>query len=316
MNGSFLVRAVAKNIVQSMKVLVTGGSGFVGAEICHRLVAAGYLPRLVVRNRRKHRLLPDSNVEYVQGNVLDISSLTHACAGVDAVIHLVGIISEMGENTFERIHVAGTENVMQAATAAGVKRFIHMSALGTRTDARSRYHQSKWKGETIVRESPLPFTVFRPSLIYGRHDHFVNLFAKISKFSPIVPLMGRPSAEFQPVGVEQVSAAFVKALEEPRAVGQTFDLAGPERFTMREMIGCILEVTRRRRLLLQVPRALAQMQARVLEWFFPLVLRKAPPLNGDQLLMLEEDNTGAPAEADEIFSLRHPAFRQGISRYL
>ena len=110
---------------------------------------------------------------------------------MDAVIHLVGIISEVGRSTFEDIHISGTRNIVMTAQKAGIKRFVHMSALGARPNSVSRYHQSKWTAEEIVRGSGLDYTLFRPSIIYGPGDHFVNLFARMARFSPVLPVMGQ-----------------------------------------------------------------------------------------------------------------------------
>src|SRR5258708_10127125 len=131
-------------------------------------------------------------VQVRAGNVLDASSLPPGLPGVDAVIHLIGIISEIGENTYENVHARGTQNMVAAARQAGARRFVHMSAMGTRPGAASRYHQTKWAGEETVRQSGLDFTVFRPSLIFGPHDQFVNVFAKIIRWSPVVPILGNP----------------------------------------------------------------------------------------------------------------------------
>jgi NADH dehydrogenase len=296
-----------------MNVLVTGGTGFVGREILRELVASGHRVRILSRGTWKS---PGQSDNTVPGNVLDAASLPQAFAGVDAVIHLVGIISEVGEQTFEHVHVLGTQNVVSAAEQAGVKRFVHMSALGSRPNAVARYHQSKWAAEEIVRGSGLDWTIFRPSIIYGPGDGFVNLFARIIRRSPIVPIMGNGESKFQPVTVESVAIAFVKALAEPPAVRQTFDLCGAEVFTLNEIVDAILTVMQRQRLKLHVPLAAARFQAALLEFIYPKVLGKAAPLNRDQLHMLQEDNTGETRAATDLFGLDHPPFRQRIARYL
>jgi len=206
--------------------------------------------------------------------------------------------------------------MLAAARQAGVKRFIHMSALGTRPNAVSRYHQSKWAAEEAVRHSGLEFTIFRPSLIYGPRDQFVNLFAKIIRLSPVVPIIGSRSARFAPVAVETVGKAFVSSVSEPKSVGQTYDLCGLETFTLSGLIDQILEVMQRKRMKLHVPAGLARCQAALLEFIFPQLLRKAPPLNRDQLIMLQEDNVGNAERANELFGLKAASFREGIRRYL
>ena len=179
-----------------MKVFVTGATGFVGGEILKGLHQVGNPICFLARrptDRRAQELISQYAAEVKAGNVLEAKSLEGALDGIDAVIHLVGIISEVGESTFENIHTRGTQNMVTAAQQAGVRRFVQMSALGTRPNAVSPYHQTKWAAEELVRRSGLEFTIFRPSLIYGRRDHFVNLFAKIIRFSPVVPVMIRPS---------------------------------------------------------------------------------------------------------------------------
>ena len=299
-----------------MKVFVTGATGFVGDEIVRQLHQTGHSVRMLVRKKRRDETRDEAGAEIHVGNILDPESLRGAVKRIDAVIHLVGIISEVGESTFENVHVRGTGNVVAAAREQGVKRFIHMSALGTRANAVSRYHKTKWGAEEIVRGSGLEFTIFRPSLIFGPGDMFVNLFAKIIRLSPVVPILGRRDAKFAPVAIETVAGAFVKSLPEGRAVGQTFDLAGPEVFTLSEMMDQILTVMRRKRLKVHIPAAMARIQAGLLEFLFPKVLGKAPPLNRDQHIMLQEDNVGNAQPANELFGLRPVQFREGIAKYL
>ena len=289
-----------------MKVLLTGATGFVGREVAQELAAAGHHLRVLARNggsRSVQELAERYRAEIRLGDVTAPETLRAALERTDAVIHLVGIISEVGQSTFENVHTRGTQNLVAAAQRAGVRRFVHMSALGTRPGARSRYHQSKWAAEELVRHSGLDYTLFRPSLIFGAHDHFVNLFARIIRLSPVLPVMGSGKARLQPVAVETVATAFVKALTEPKALGQTFDLCGPERFSFNELLDQILGAMGRKRLKLHVPLGLARCQARTLELFFGRLFGKAPPLNREQLLMLQEDNVGNPESANELFGL-------------
>ena len=302
-----------------MKVFVTGATGFVGLEILRQLREAGHSIRLLARNRNSPRVQQARSrwgAEVHPGDVLDAASLDGALNGIDAVIHLVGIIAEVGESTFERVHTDGTRNIIAAAQPARVRRFVHMSALGTRPNAASRYHQTKWAAEELVRRSGLQFTIFRPSLIYGPQDQFVNLFARIIRRSPVVPLLGSPGARFQPVAVEAIAAAFVRSLCEPASAGQTYDLCGPQALTLSEIVDHVLAVLRRKRLKLQVPLGFARCQAAGTEFVFRRLLRKASPLSRDQLIMLQEDNVGNPGPADEVLGLTHVPFRAGIARYL
>lgn len=302
-----------------MKVFLTGGTGFVGREILAALHRAGYVARLLVRDPdldKARELAARYGAELRAGNVLDSNSLIRALDGMNAVIHLVGIISEMGENTFENVHALGTENVIGAARDAQVERFVHMSALGTRADAASRYHQSKWAAEEALRHSDLDYTIHRPSLIFGPGDQFVNVFARLMRFSPVVPLMAAENARFQPVDVGTVASAFVRSVAEPRSIGQTFDLCGPEALTLAEMVEAISVVTRRERLKIRVPLSLARWQASIFEKVYPRLFKKAPPLNRDQLIMLQENIRGNPQPANALFGLKPIGFREGIAQYL
>lgn len=302
-----------------MNVLVTGGTGFVGMEILRLLHNTGHRPHLLTRDPQSPSSKAASDLcggRVRVGNVLESDSLPKACSGMDAVIHLVGIISEIGEQTFENVIARGTQNMVFAAKNAGVPRFLHMSAIGARAGAASRYHQSKWTAEERVRRSSLGWTIFRPSIIYGPGDGFVNLLAKIIRWSPMVPVFGDGQTKFQPVTVKCVGTAFLKTLAEPRTIGETYDLCGPETLTYEEMLAQIAAVLGRRRLVVHLPIGMARAQARLFETLFPKWLHRPPPLNCDQLVMLQEDNVGNPGPANELFGLRHGTFREGIAAYL
>jgi NADH dehydrogenase len=191
-----------------------------------------------------------------------------------------------------------------------------MSALGTRPDARSRYHRTKWAAEEAVRASGLDWTILRPSLIYGPEDHFVNLYAGMARWLPVLPVMGNGLNQLQPVCVENVARCFVGALNQPASIGRVIDLCGPDRLTFLEVIEAILAASGRRRMKLRIPLALARLQAAALEKLCPLLLHKAAPLNRDQLLMLQEDNVGDEATARNLFQLEHPPFAEGIRRWM
>jgi len=295
-----------------MRVVVTGGTGFVGREIVGQLVREGHSVRVVSRGVRS----PVPGADRVCGSVLEPESLPAAFRGCEAVVHLVGIISEIGKQTFEQVHAEGTRHVIAACEVVGIRRLVHMSALGTRAGARSRYHQSKWHGEERVRASQLAWTVFRPSLIYGPGDGFVTLFARMARWSPVLLVLGSGRQQFQPVAVKEVAQCFVGALRHPESAGRTFDLCGPERLTMNELLRAIASVMGRPRLQLHLPWKMASLQARILECVFPVVFRSAPPLNRDQVLMLQEDNIGDPEPAWRLFGIEPVRFSDGIRAFL
>jgi uncharacterized protein YbjT (DUF2867 family) len=294
-----------------MKVLVTGATGFIGTAVCAALTSAGVEVRRLARTTARNSRAAGA-VESIAGSVLEPSSLRGVCAGCDAVVHLVGIISECREQTFEAVHVEGTRAILRAALDAGVSRFVQMSALGTRPGAVARYHRSKWEAEELVRGSGLDWTVFRPSLVYGAGGGFTSLMEKMSRWSPVMPVIGSGKGLLQPVAVEDVARCFAAAAISRASTGKTFDLCGLERLTFEEVLKTILAAKRRRRLLLHLPVPVARVQARLLEAVYPAVFGVAPPLNRDQILMLAEDNTGDPAPAMAAFGFRPLNFRERI----
>lgn len=311
MSGSRGASHGSRTNLSQVKILVTGGSGFVGKVVVERLLARGHSIRVLARGTRP---APGGTCETVQGSILRPGSLPAACREVDAVVHLVGIISEVGDQTFERVHTEGTRNMLHAAQSAGIRRFIHMSALGTRPDAVARYHRSKWEAEVAVRASGLDWTIFRPSLIYGPGDGFVGLFARMAEWSPVLPVIGTGQSRVQPVAVEDVGHCFASAPTTPASVGRTFDLCGPRSYPFDRVIRMILEATGRHRGVVHLPLPIARLQAGILESVFPRILDQAPPLNRDQIQMLEEDNVGDPVPASEAFGFVPRSFEDGLAR--
>ena len=294
------------------QIVVTGATGFVGHEVVKQARMEGYPVRAIVRDPKPaERWAEQNGVELFHGNVIYAPSLEGAFSGAKCVIHLVGIIHERKENTFERVHVEATRNVLDAAMKAGVKRYLHMSALGTRAGGRSRYHQTKWAAEELVRKSSLAWTIFRPSLIYGPGDISINVLAKMVRRAPFVPVLGHGNSKIQPVSVENVANCFVAAIRNDQAAGKTYDLCGPVAFTWNELYDKLLAFYGLRKPKLHLPLPVARLQAAVFE-----KLLRNPPFNRDQLIMTEEDNAGDPKPAEQDFWLKQESFEQGLARYL
>jgi NADH dehydrogenase len=291
------------------RVFITGATGFVGRAVVQALRAEGHAVRCLVRRGSERDLHGFEAIERVEGDVLDpAAALEAAISGCDTVVHLVGIIREYPSRgiTFERIHHEGTRNVVQAAVAAGARRFLHMSALGTRAGARSRYHQTKWAGEEAVRGSGLAWTIFRPSIIYGEGDGFLSLLAGMVKRLPVVPVLGDGRNRLQPVQIEQVAAGFARAVTHDASTKQTYDVAGPDALTMLDVVTMLAAALHRRIHLVRVPLTLVRPMTSA--------LHRLPsfPLTPDQLLMLEEDNVGDPQSFYTAFKLTPVPFRLGL----
>src|SRR5262249_35079029 len=196
------------------RIFVTGGTGFVGKHVIRALVAHGFLVRCLVRPGSEADLKGFESIDRVPGNVLRPDDLVASAEGCAALVHLVGIIRERRSHgvTFERMHAQATVNMLALAKRAGITRYLQMSALGTRPGARSAYHQSKWRAEEAVRQSATQWTIFRPSVIFGRGDEFVSVLAGMVRRLPLVPVLGDGMYRLQPVAVEHVAEGFARAL--------------------------------------------------------------------------------------------------------
>ena len=297
-----------------MNILVTGATGFVGTALVEGLVSASHGVRGLVRrmDSPRARRLAGLGVELVEGDVTDGESLRRAAAsGVDAVVHLVGILAETREASFEAVHVEGTSNVVEACRAAGVRRFLHMSSLGTRAGGRSLYHRSKWRAEQIVREAGLDYTIFRPSVIFGPGDSFTNIFARILRIVPVAALPGDGKNLMQPVHIDDVTAALVRSFAMEETVGAVLELGGPERLSFDEIIDAVAAALGRRAVKLHIPTALMRPVAALAERLLP-----APPLTRDQLLMLDEDNVTDHNALEEVFGMEPRRLADGLKSYL
>jgi uncharacterized protein YbjT (DUF2867 family) len=249
-------------------VCVIGGSGFLGQHVVHRLAAQEIFVRIPTRRREKAKeliLLP--TIDVVNADVHDPRALARLVAPVDAVINLVGILHETGRETFERNHVELPRKIVAACREHGIKRLVHVSALKASLDAPSAYLRSKAEGEGQIRSAQatgLQTSVFRPSVIYGRDDHFLNFFAKLARVAPVLPL-ACPSARFQPIFVEDVARAIVQSLGDARTFGQTFNVCGPRAYTLRELVDFVCRTLGLQRKVIGLSPSLSMLEAVVLE---------------------------------------------------
>lgn len=243
-------------------LLVVGGSGFIGRHLVAELAARGI--RVTVPSRRRERakhliLLP--TVDVVDADVLARGVLERLMAGKQAVINLVGIL----HGDFRRLHVELPQAIVNASRSAGVRRVLHMSALGASRDAPSEYLRSKAMGEeAVLAARDLDVTVFRPSVVFGPDDRFLNLFAQLSRFLPALAL-ACPKAQFQPVYVGDVAQVMAAALGETGSFGKRYDLCGPHLGTLRQLVEYVCAVTGRRRLVIGLSPRLSMLQAWMLE---------------------------------------------------
>lgn len=294
-----------------MLIAVTGATGFVGRHIATVLARRGHAVRALVRSPSQARALETLGVELVPGDLADAAALATLTRGASAVVHLVGIIMETGRATFHAVHVEGTRRVVEAARAAGVGRFVYMSAVSARDEPDATpYHRTKWQAEQLVRTSGLSHAVFRPSIISGPESPPIRTLARLHRWSPVVPVFGDGHFPTQPVWVEDVARAFALAVEQPALAG-AFELGGPEVLTYEEFLLAIGRAARHPRPLVHLPLGLARAAAAAFD-----LLGAAAPLTSDQLQMLVE-GSATPANAIEsVFGIRPVPFEQGLNRYL
>ena len=278
------------------KVTILGGAGFVGSSIVAKLDAAGYQVSVLTRHRERAKhliLLP--NVQVLACNINDNHALMAALKDTDAVINLVGILHENGKSSFEAMHHQLPRRVAQMCEELGISRLLHMSALRAGKLAPSQYLRSKAAGEAAVSEfnKKLNITIFKPSVIFGRGDSFINLFANLIKFLPVVAL-AKPEAKFQPIWIEDVADAFVNALQNTATYSQTYELGGPTIYTLRELVQKVMAILGKQRQIVGLNDGLSMAQGFMLE-LMPIKL-----MTRDNIRSMQVDNVCGASLAAEL----------------
>ncbi len=294
-----------------LSVFLTGSTGFVGRHVAMRLVESGHRVRALARDLDSARKLERMGVELVRGDVTregDLKGLAQDCS---AVIHLVGIIRERPPTlTFEEVHTRGTLRVVDEARRAGVKIFVHMSALGSKPDG-TAYQRTKYEAEEVVGRSGVPFIILRPSVIVGPGGGFIDVLIKTLRFSPVTPIIGDGRYRLQPVDVKDVAQAFVKALEREDLHGQRFEIGGPHKLTYNRLIDIVCEEFGLRRAKLHIPSGLVRpIVDLVSNWRLPT------PISSDELAMLLDESI-VPGERNalrDVFGLEPTSFRATLQR--
>ena len=329
-------------------VALTGATGFVGRHVLPALLNKGYHVRVLARHPGKLRQSGE-HVSVVEGGLFDDDAIRQLCTGVDAVVHLVGIITEKpGKGqTFDRVHHEASVRLLDAAQAAGVKRWVHMSALGARPDAVSRYHQTKWLAEEAVRGSSLQWTIFRPSIIHGPDGEFMELVRGFwcNLFPPFVPFFGAnaglrdiweikkavlapwrslkragnagepryvsraTAGRLQPVWVDDVAHCFAEAVESPRAVGEVYPLGGPVAYTWPDLYRAV-----RRHLPADEVRSKKIVALPV--WYARLIAGKpGVPFDRGQVIMSQEQSVCDVGKAERDFAFTAADFETKLAEY-
>jgi len=274
-----------------MKVLVAGGTGFIGSYLCRALAEGGHDVTALSRSGSE----TSEGVDVVRGDVTDYDSIAGAVEGKDAVVNLVALsplFEPKGGNVMhDRIHRGGTENLVNAAEAGGVDGFLQLSALGADSDGDTAYIRAKGQAEEIVRQSGLDWTIFRPSVVFGEGGEFVSFTKRLKGMFapglPLYPLPGGGKTRFQPIHVEDLVPMLVDTLEEEEHVGETYEVGGPETLTLRQVTDLVYEAERKGVTIVPLPMPLARVGL--------TVLGAVPgfPMGPDQYRSLQFDNTTA-----------------------
>ncbi len=293
-----------------MKVLVTGGTGFIGPKVVQALRAQGHDVRALVRRPDRATQLAALGAELVTGDVTDPASLRAAVDGCTHVVHLVAILTGSPAD-FERVMTQGTKDLLTAASDAGVERFVLMSALGTTEATKDTvpYFAAKWAMEQDTARSGLEYTIFRPSFVFGRDGGALPLFIKQVKYSPVVTVIGSGQQRIQPIWVEDVAEYFARGVDHPQAANRSFEIGGPDIVTWNELYPRIAKALGKRRKLVHVPSSLARTGARLTQW------APGAPLTTDQVAMIEAgDNVATRSDAVDTFQLPLVALEEQLRR--
>jgi uncharacterized protein YbjT (DUF2867 family) len=293
-----------------VKVLVTGGTGFIGPKVVHALRAQGREVRALVRRPEQATQLAGWGAELVTGDLTDPASLRAAVDGCSHVVHLVSILKG-SPGDFHRVMTQGTADLLAAAKDARVERFVLMSALGTTETTKDTipYFASKWAMEQETARSGLEYTIFRPGFVFGRDGGALPLFIKQVKYSPVVTVIGSGLQRIQPIWVDDVAEYLARGVDQPQAANRTFEIGGPDVVTWNELYLKIAKVLGKRRKLVHVPSSLARAGARLTQW------APGAPLTTDQVAMIEAgDNVATRTDAVDTFRLPLVSLEEQLRR--
>lgn len=297
-------------------ILVAGGTGFVGSGVVRELARRGQKVAVLTRNAQKSRSrFPGLDVEYREGDVTRPETLAASVQGVDTVIGAQQFPNSPIENparghTFEDVDAIGTENLIRAATDAGVRRYVYLSGVGASPEGR-HWFRAKWRAETAVRESGLTWTIIRPTWVYGPEDSSLNRFLNMSKFLPFVPQIGNIGKQrMQPVFIDDVARAVAESIEKPAAANQIFELGGPEVLSMRDVVKAALDAAGRKRLILPAPKFVMKLAASILQ-FAP-----GKPLTPNAVDFITADAVADPSATESALGFRTTPLREGLATYM
>ncbi|MFA5353600.1 MAG: complex I NDUFA9 subunit family protein [Thermodesulfovibrionales bacterium] len=305
------------------KFFVAGGTGFIGSRLLNALSGKGIPCRCLARSPRSATLCSLEGVETAQGDITDRESLRGKLDGCDLVVHLVGIIEEEGRNTFDAVHVKGTENLVDEALKAGVKHIFYQSALGASLSSEAKYHRTKAEAEEIVRSSGIPCTIFRPSLVVGKGDGFTERLRELISLGPVITVPGTGNTRFQPLYVEDwvrcFFAVFSDAAENRGEGCSVYEFGGPEQLSYNEIILQLMEALGKNKPLIHIPIALVRAGIPfqgISQAIGRLTGREIPRVSREQLSLLQRDNICAGDSVEKQFGFAPLRYREALRLFI
>ncbi len=295
-----------------MKIFITGGTGFVGTAMVNKLLEKGHSLKLLSKSQVIAEPKKEEKKEIFIGDVTDPKSFYGKMDGCDAVIHLVGIFRDFPSQgiTFEKLHFEATKNIVEETKKAGIKRYLHMSAIGVSADSKSEYKQTKYKAEIYVKNSGLTYTIFKPSVIVGKNDKSINMFADMIRNSPVFPIIGDGKYRFQPVALENVIDGFVNSLEMPISYNKAYNIGGPIQYTYNELIDTIAAVMNKKPVKMHIPKEIFYLSAHLLDW------NPKFPITTDQIHMLFEESISNDNLFFDELKIKPISFKEKIAEYI
>jgi uncharacterized protein YbjT (DUF2867 family) len=300
-------------------IFVAGCSGFIGGHLIEAFKRGTAEIRCLARNQARGVRFTEKGIDIVVGDLLNRESLKGCLDGVDLVIDLVGIIKEKGDFTFEKVHVAGTKNLVEEARRAGIKHIFYQSSLGASTDSSSHFLRTKAEAEEIVKTSGIEYTIFRPSVIVGERDGFTEKLKTLIQMGPVVPVPGDGNSRFQPIYVHDWARCLLIAADDVNAAGKTFEFGGPEQLTYNEIVTQLMDAMGMRKRIVHLPMSFARAGVPFVglaQGLSRFLGRKIPPVTGEQLTLLGIDYICDPCSVENNFGFEPITYREALGKFI
>ncbi len=280
------------------KILLTGANGFIGSHILNKLLNKNYRVIALLKDNNL-KLTSNYNLEIIHGDITKRETLPEKIDNLGIIINTVGIIRETKDNKFYSVHVEGVKNLLDLGLKSKIKKIIHISALGTRRGAKSKYHQTKYLGEQEIIRSNLNYTIFRPSIVLGKNCEFLKTIDELINFPFLIPLINGGKNLIQPIYVEDLVSCIVDSIENKETDYEIIEIGGAQIYSFKEMIDLFLKKRKIKKYFLPLPNFIIYPVTWLMEKFM-----EKPKITRDQLIMLNEDNICDNEKAEELFNIR------------